>query len=112
MRWALTLWSVWKKPKLVKPVPPGTEVQLDFNDQPGGVMTGSGAAPVQDRLTEAKASLDYLDAERLRRADPDFGRRLEDKVIWRELLELKLEDAEDRISRMCDAAERALALIR
>jgi hypothetical protein len=48
----------------------------------------------------------------LRRADPDFGRRLEDKVIWRELLELKLEDAEDRISRMCDAAERALALIR
>jgi len=75
-------------------------------------MTGSGAAPVQGRLTEAKASLDYLDAERLRRADPDFGRRLEDKVIWRELLELKLEDAEDRISRMCDAAERALALIR
>ena len=75
-------------------------------------MTGSGTPTVRERLAEAKASLDYLDAERTRRADPDFGRGLEDKIVWRELLELELEDAEDRITRMCKAAERALALIR
>ena len=74
-------------------------------------MKSSGTVSTQERLAEAKACLDYLDAERVRRADPDFGRLLEEKTVWRELLELELEDAEDRITRMCDAAERALALI-
>ena len=66
---------------------------------------------VQTRLAQAKASLDYLDLERSRRADPAFGRLLEDQIIWRELLELELQEAEDRIAQMCDAAERALAQI-
>jgi hypothetical protein len=66
---------------------------------------------VQTRLAQAKSSLDYLDLERSRRADPAFGRLLEDQIIWRELLELELQEAEDRIAQMCDAAERALALI-
>lgn len=66
---------------------------------------------VETRLAQAKASLDYLDLERSRRADPEFGRLLEDQIIWRELLELEFQEAEDRIAQMCDAAERALALI-
>lgn len=74
-------------------------------------MTSSGRATIRERLVEAKASLDYLDLERARRSDPDFGKRIEAQLIWRELLELELEDAEERIARMCDAAERALALI-
>ena len=74
-------------------------------------MKTSGAMSAAERLAEAKACLDYLDTERTRRGDPDFGRLLEDKTVWRELLELELEDAEYRIARMCDAAERALALI-
>lgn len=57
-------------------------------------MKSSGTGTVQERLAEAKACLDYLDLERTRRADPDFGKRLEDKTIWRELLELELQDAE------------------
>jgi len=74
-------------------------------------MKNSATLSAGERLAEAKACLDYLDLERERRGDPDFGRLLEDKTVWRELLELELEDAEDRITRMCDAAERALALI-
>ena len=66
---------------------------------------------VQTRLAQAKASLDYLDLERSRRAEPAFGRLLEDQIIWRELLELEFQEAEERIARMCDAAERALDLI-
>lgn len=63
------------------------------------------------RLTEAKACLEYLETERDRRADPEFGRQLEQKVISRELLELELQDAEERITQMCAAAEHALTLL-
>lgn len=71
-------------------------------------MHDSQYAMTQKRLAEAKDSLEYLDAERLRRDDPGFGRLLEDQIIWRELLELQLQEAEERITSMCDAAERAL----
>ena len=74
-------------------------------------MRSSGIATVRERLAGAKACLDYLDLERRRRADPEFGKRTEDQIVWRELLELGLQDAEERITRLCDAAERALAEI-
>ena len=74
-------------------------------------MTGSRATVTKDRLSEAKESLDYLEAERARRADPEFGKLIEQQIIWREILELELQDAEERITSMCDAAERALALL-
>lgn len=74
-------------------------------------MRNAVTATIHARLAEAKESLEYLDAERERRVDPNFGRLTEDKIVWRELLELELQDAEERITRMCDAAERALALI-
>jgi len=74
-------------------------------------MKSSGGATIRERLAEAKASLDYLDVERERRCDPDFGKQIEAQIVWRELLELELQDAEERITRMCDAAERALASI-
>lgn len=66
---------------------------------------------IKERLSEAKESLDYLEAERSRRGEPAFGKRTEQQIIWRELLELELQDAEERIASMCDAAERALALL-
>lgn len=72
-------------------------------------MKNGRAGTVQERLAAEKAGLDYLEVERLRRADPNFGRALEDKTIWRELLELELQDADERIRRLRDAAERLLA---
>ena len=68
-------------------------------------------ALTQKRLAEAKDGLEYLDAERLRRDDPNFGRLLEDQMIWRELLELEFQEAEERIAFLCNAAERALDLL-
>jgi hypothetical protein len=65
----------------------------------------------KDRLSAAKDSLDYLEAERTQRNDFDFGRQVEQKIISRELLELELQDAEERITMMCNAAERALDLL-
>lgn len=68
-------------------------------------------ALTQKRLAEAKDGLEYLDAERLRRDDPNFGRLLEDQMIWRELLELEFQEAEERIAFLCNAAEHALDLL-
>lgn len=74
-------------------------------------MTSCTEAVIKDRLSKAKESLDYLDVEREQRNDLAFGRLVESQIIWRELLELELQDAEERIASMCDAAERALALL-
>lgn len=57
---------------------------------------------------QAKECLDYLEVERTRREDPTFGKRVEQGIVSRELLELELEDAEERIASICLAAERAL----
>ena len=65
----------------------------------------------KERLSVAKECLDYLEAERVRRGDPPFGRMAEQKIISRELLELELQEAEERITMMCNAAERALDLL-
>ena len=74
-------------------------------------MTNSQATQTKQRLLEAKECLDYLELERSQRVDPAFGALTEQQIVWRELLELELQDAEERIACMCDAAERALALL-
>ena len=74
-------------------------------------MQNPGETLVAQRLSAAKDSLDYLEVERARRNDPAFGLLIEQQIIWRELLELELQDAEERIAQMCDAAERALDLL-
>jgi hypothetical protein len=55
---------------------------------------------VPQRHDEEKACLDYLASERSRRGDPNFGKALEDKAIWRELLDLELEDVDKHIHRI------------
>jgi hypothetical protein len=90
---------------------------LEHDPKPGdgsrfrrrGYMQNPRNATVSHRLAEEKACLDYLDSERFRRGDPNFGRSLEDKTIWRELLELELEEADERIRRIRDAAQRLLS---
>ena len=56
------------------------------------------------RLSEEKARLEDLDAERERRSDLGFGRAIEDRVIWRELLDLELQEIDEHVSRICSAA--------
>lgn len=74
-------------------------------------MQTSGGGFTKDRLSEAKDSLEYVEMERVRRDDPGFGRLLEQRIISRELLELELQEAEERIAFLCNAAERALELL-
>jgi hypothetical protein len=63
-----------------------------------------GASTIRHRLEEGKTCLEYLDAERECRSDPSFGRVIEEQVVWGELLELELQDVDEQLSRICDAA--------
>jgi len=56
------------------------------------------------RLAEEVASLEHLDAERERRGDPGFGKTIEDRIVWGELLDLELEEIDEQVNRICRAA--------
>ena len=63
-------------------------------------------SPIQRRLAEGEARLERLDAERARRADASLGRTTEERIVWRELLELELQEIDEQVSRIQDAAGR------
>lgn len=65
------------------------------------------ASTAQQRLVEEKARLEDLDAERERRGDSSFGKTTEDRIVWGELLELELQDIDERVSRIRQTAGRA-----
>ena len=60
------------------------------------------------RLREGVACLERLDAERERHGDSRFGKTTEDRIVWGELIELELQEIDERVSRICGAAGRSL----
>jgi hypothetical protein len=86
-----------------------------FNEQPSappGHLPGRGGAKFEkcsasttcERLAEAKACLERLDAERACRGDPGFGQTTEDRIVWGELLDLELQDIDEQVSRIRQTA--------
>jgi hypothetical protein len=61
----------------------------------------------RQRLSEAMARLERLDAERERRADARFGKTTENRIIWGELIELEMQEIDEQVSRICSSAGRA-----
>lgn len=59
---------------------------------------------IRQRLSEGKACLENLDVERRRQHDSAFGRATEDRVVWGELLELELQEIDEQVRRICNAA--------
>jgi hypothetical protein len=57
----------------------------------------------RQRLAEAVARLERLDAERERRGDSRFGRTAENRIIWGELIELELQEIDEQVSRICNS---------
>jgi hypothetical protein len=62
------------------------------------------ASTIRQRLAEGKACLEWLDAEQDRRGDSGFEKATENRIVWRELLDLELQDVDDQLHRICDAA--------
>ncbi len=78
--------------------PPGRRApQLHRSSEPERpAARESRADTMRQRLAEEKACLDDLDAERRRRRDSGFGKATEEKVIWRELLDLELQEIDEK----------------
>jgi len=56
------------------------------------------ASPFAQRLAEEFALLQEIAFERNFRADPSYGRAMEDRIIWRELFDLELQEVDEQIS--------------
>jgi hypothetical protein len=61
----------------------------------------------RQRLTEAVARLERVEAERERRGDSRFGKTTENRIVWGELIELELQEIDEQVSRICGAAGRS-----
>jgi hypothetical protein len=59
---------------------------------------------VPDRLRDEAARLERLDLERERLGDSRFGQFSEDRIVWSELIELELQEVDEQVNRIRDAA--------
>ena len=58
---------------------------------------------IRERLAEARGRLERLDRERSFCGDPQLGKAVEQRIVWRELLDLELQDIDEQIERICEA---------
>jgi hypothetical protein len=87
------------------PRTPAPSGDLDSAAEPPCAFEDSGVRPRQAnasarRLADAKIRLERLDAERELRHNPAYCQTAEDRIVWRELLELELQDIDDRVGRL------------
>ncbi len=80
------------RPPLVPPPPPVTQIRPRVS------------GPVPDRLRDELARLERLDLERERLGDSNFGQLSEDRIVWSELIELELQEVDEQVNRIRDAA--------
>jgi hypothetical protein len=59
---------------------------------------------VGQRLKQANAALERLDAERQRLRDWRIGQAAEQRIVWNELIELELQELDEQVSRICAPA--------
>jgi len=63
-------------------------------------------APSRQRLSEAVARLEQIDAERERRADARYGKTAENRIVWSELIELEVQEIDEQVGRIRSSAGR------
>lgn len=62
------------------------------------------STPTEQRLAQGFACLQNLQKAREELEDPHFGTGTEQRIVWRELLELELQDVDEQIERILNAA--------
>jgi len=55
-------------------------------------------SPIAKRLAEEFALLQEIEFERNFRADPWHNKAIEDRIVWRELFDLELQEVDEQIS--------------
>jgi hypothetical protein len=56
--------------------------------------------PTRQRLTRAFSRLQNIQLVRNHRQDPFFGKSAEVRIVWRELLDLELQDIDEQVERI------------
>jgi len=74
-----------------------------------GIQFSPNYSRIRERLSREFAYLECLDFERSQRGNANFGWATEDRIIWRELFELELQNLDDQIERTCEAIRTAHA---
>jgi len=59
---------------------------------------------LHERLVKAAACLERLDWERSSSGDPILGKVIEKRIVWRELLDLELQDFDEQIAHLLEVA--------
>lgn len=67
-------------------------------------MNNTRISSLQERLAEAAACLEALDCDRSSCGDPILAKALERRIVWRELLDLELQDIDEQIERLSEVA--------
>ncbi len=62
------------------------------------------SCPTRQRLVRGFSRLQDIQLVRNHRQDPHFGKILEERIIWRELLELEVQDVDEQIERVSGPA--------
>ena len=75
---------------------------LNLSDWPstGPERASQPVCATQERLAEAFACLEKLERQRADERYPFFGKFLEERIIWRELLELELQGVDEQSERI------------
>ena len=58
------------------------------------------SCPTRQRLMRGFSRLQDIQLVRNHRQDPLFGKSAEERIVWRELLELELQDVDEQIERV------------
>ena len=82
--------------------------KLNLTTQEAPSQIQNAGSPAQKRLAEAFSYLERLTLERAYRQDPAFGKFLEERIIWRELLDLELQEIDENIGRVWDQTQTGL----
>ena len=61
-----------------------------------------------ERLSKAAAYLERLHEERSFCGDPTLGKAIETRIIWRELLDLELQEFDEEIERLSECVAHLL----
>jgi hypothetical protein len=58
---------------------------------------------LHERLAKAVAHLERLDEERSSCGNPNLGKAIQERIVWRELLDLELQDFDEQIEQLLEA---------
>lgn len=58
------------------------------------------SCPTRQRLVRGFSRLQDIQLVRNHRQDPLFGKSAEERIVWRELLDLELQDVDEQIERV------------